>query len=187
MPFKDPEKKRKWMKDYYLEHKEKFLTPKPMIGRTKTGRLKRLNSQQKQFKKALESGKTIETAVKDAYKTVRTPSEVGTKIIYLAKSPILGITIEKYLEALSSQGINAQFLGKKYKQIIKKTGKGSNPHVDRNTLLAMESVEKLAGLRVERRETKKTVLHITSDELDLMLRLREAEIAEERKTSDSRT
>lgn len=193
MPHKDPKDRKKYQEEYYEKNKDKWRGPDgklriskkvPGPGRTLTGRVKKLTPEQQTFKKALEDGEVAEDAVKLAYKKPKTSVEVSKKLHQLAKNPILGITIEKYLETLSSQGINAKLLGQKYKQIIKKTKKESTPHVDRNTLLAMESIEKLAGLRVERKEVKETHLHITADELDLMLRLRREQIEKEGKTID---
>ncbi len=169
---KDPE----YYRDYWRNVRGKKLRRTAM---------QKLTPQQEKFKRGLEQGLTLDESVKRAYPSVKGQRQKATeKLRDLSKNTLLAITMEKYLEVLATKGIKPKLFADKYRKIIDKTSKKSTPHVDRNTLLAMESIEKIAGLRVDKREIKGAIAiwQITSDEKELMKMLL---MEEEKRSADS--
>jgi len=172
MPYKDPEVKKRYKREYWKdpEVRERQRQKRRERYQKKRAKIKKnsLSRKQRSFKRRLEQGKVdLLEAVKRTYPDNKDPV---VKLAQLRQNPILERSIQKYLAAFAEEGIDGSYIAKKYKTILEKTSPDSSPRQDTNTLKALQQIEKMAGFYTERSESINLNINteLTPEEVEFM-------------------
>ena len=154
---------------YYEKHKAKWKKYRLKARKKAQRPYKMLSEKQKTFKRAVDRGVDPAEAVKKAYPNT---TNITRKLSEFKKNPILAASIDNYVATMIETGFTDEFEAKKLHTIASKTGKDSNPHADRNTIIVLQDWRKTRGLDVDRSESRSLNINITMTEEQMEFFLR---------------
>lgn len=153
--------KKEYLREYYKKNKEKWKNEDGTWKDTRNGkcsskeyyrrkvlRRRKLNRQQKRFKKSLDQGADMERAIVLAYPKCNTPGKIDERLHKLNQNNYLAITIEDYHKLHSDVGLTPFKSAVKRNIIVDKVTEKSDPKTDGNAIRTMEWMDRM-GRKVD--------------------------------------